>query len=194
MTKRLTEFINPRNLQIQLSDIAKGIGKPTEKLCLPEQAEDPNGWKWPEIFLVTIEGEGGRFCSYRVLECWLLAVIELLTSCMDSEELEELIAVTEAELASYCYPQLHREQLQEVLVQQKARLEDLKAKASSLIKAWDWAKGWERILTNCPNEKSLNIAVELFRMQKILFAEYPDVIESVRQIGRQHRACLQACA
>ncbi|HEY9853518.1 MAG TPA: hypothetical protein V6D28_28870 [Leptolyngbyaceae cyanobacterium] len=192
MTKRLTEFLNPKSLQIQLSDIAKGIGKPTDQLSLPKKAtEDPDSWKWPEIFLVAVEGEGGRFCSYRMLECWLLAVIELLTNCTDWERLEELIAVTEAELKSYCYPPTHKEQLQQVLVQQKARLADLKAKASGLMKAWDWAKGWERILRNCANEKSLNIAVELFRMQKLLFAEYPDVVESVRQIGRQQRVCLQ---
>ncbi|MFB2918257.1 MULTISPECIES: hypothetical protein [Aerosakkonema] len=194
MAKRLTEFVNPRNLQIQLSDIANGIGKPAETLSLPEQAEDPDGWKWPEIFLVTVEGEGGRFCSYRVLECWLLAVIELLTSCADWEQLEELIAVTEAELERYCYPLAHREQLQAVLVQQKARLEDLKVKATGLINAWDWAKGWERVLTNCPDEKALNMAVELFKTQKALFAEYPDAIESVRQVGRKQRRSLQLCA
>ncbi len=191
MAKHLTDFLDPRALNITLYDIAQGIKKPVEKVRLPEKAEKDEDWKWANIFLIVIEGERGRFCSYRVLQCWLEAVIQLLTSCMDWQTLAELIQATEAELQRFDYPEAHKQRLQEVLVQQKARLEELKAKAVGLMKAWEWARVWERMIKMCPDDQSLNIAVQLFKLQKSQFAAYPEVIDWVRQVGRQHRACLQ---
>lgn len=193
MAKQLTDFLSPRNLNITLSDIAQGIKRPVEKVHLPEKAEKDEDWKWENIFLIVVEGERGRFCSYRVLQCWREAVIQLLTSCMDWRTLAKLIELTEWELQRYDYPDAHEKRLQEVLMEQKARLEELKVKAAGLIRAWEWARGWEPVLRSCPDEPSLNIAVQLFKMQKLQFAAYQQVIEWVRGVGRQHRACLRGC-
>lgn len=192
MAKRLTDFLDPRTLDITLSDIAQGIKRPVEKVHLPEKAQKDEDWKWENIFLIVVEGERGRFCSYRVLRCWLEAVIQLLTSCMDWQTLAELIEVIEWELQRFDYPDAHEKRLQEVLVEQKARLEELKAKAVGLMKAWEWARVWERMIKMCAYEQSLNIAVQLFKSQKSQFGAYPEVIDWVRQVGRQHRACLRS--
>ena len=191
MAKHLTDFLDPRVLNITLYDIAQGIKKPVEKVHLPEKSEKDEDWKWANIFLIVIEGERGRFCSYRVLQCWLEAVLQLLTSCMDWQTLASLIQATEAELQRFDYPDAHKQRLQEVLVQQKARLEELKAKAVGLMKAWEWARVWERMIKMCPDDQSLNIAVQLFKLQKSQFAAYPEVIDWVRQVGRQHGAWMQ---
>ncbi len=191
MAKRLTDFLNPRTLDITRFDIAQGIKKTVEKVNIPRKAEKDEDWKWANIFLIVVEGERGRFCSYRVLRCWLEAVVELLTSCIDWQTLAELIEATEADLQRYHYPDAHKQRLQEVLVEQKARLEELIAKAADLMKAWEWARGWELVLRSCPDEQSLNIAVQLFKTQKLQFAAYQEVIEWVRGVGRQHRFCLR---
>ena len=188
MAKRLTDFINLKTLHITLDDIAQAVKKPAEKLYHPDRE-----WRWAHLFLVVVEGEGGRFGSYRALLCWLEAVINLLTSCNDWQILGEIIAATEAELNHYAYPDSHKQKLEEVLEQQKARLEELKAKAVGLIKAWEWAKSWERVIKLCPNEESLNMAVPLFKLQRTQFARYQDVITYVRQVGRQHREYLRSC-
>lgn len=183
MIKRLTDVLNPKTLNISLSDIANGIDMPVEKLYFPQ-----GNWQWANIFLVVVEGAGGRFCSYRVLRCWIDAVVELLTSCMDWETLAELIRVTEWELEHYNYPKSHKKCLQQVLVQQKARCEELIAQASESMKAWKWAQGWERVLKSCPDQASLDMAVQLFQIQTGQFAAYTDAIAWVADIGRQHRA------
>ncbi len=191
MAKRLTDFLDPRTLNITLSDIAQGIEQPVEKVYLPQKAQKAEDWKWANIFLVVVEGAGGRFCSYRVLRCWLEAVVNLLTSCMDCQTLTELIEVTGWELQHFNYPEAHKKQLQKVLEEQKARLEELLAQSSQLIKAWEWARGWEPILKSCLDEPSLDIAVQLFKTQRRQFAAYQEAIAWVQQVGRVHRACLQ---
>lgn len=183
MFKRLTDVLNPKTLNISLSDIANGIDMPVEKLYLPL-----SDWKWANIFLVVVEEAGGRFCSYRVLRCWLEAVVELLTNCMDWETLADLISVTEWELEHYNYPTSHKKRLQQVLVQQKARCEELIAQASESIKVWKWAQGWERVLQSCPDRASLDMAVQLFQIQTGQFAAYEEAIAWVADIGKQHRA------
>lgn len=190
MAKRLTNFLNPRTLKITLADIAQGINKPVEKLYRPKKAKTDADWKWANVFLVVVEGERARFGSYRVLVCWLEAVIELLSSCTDWQTLAELIAVTEWELQHYNYPEAHQQRLQEVLKAQKERLEELKVEAIKSLKAWEWAKGWEPILSSCADEAALNIAVQLLKIQKSQYAEYQDVIDWVRELGAQHRAAI----
>lgn len=191
MAKRLTDFLEPRSLKISLSDIAQGIERPIEKVYLSQKAEKAEDWKWANVFLVVVEGEGGRFGSYRALRCWLEAVMELLTSCMDWQTLAELIEVTEWELQHFNYPEAHKKQLQQLLVEQKARLEELKVKATGFMKAWEWARGWEPILKSCLDEPSLNIAVQLFKTQRRQFGQYQEAIAWVQGVGRQHRACLR---
>ena len=110
---------------------------------------------------------------------------------MDWQTLAELIEVTEWELQHFKYPEVHKQRLQFVLVQQRARLKELKAKASDSIAAWEWARGWEPILKSCPDESSLNIAVQLFKTQRRQFVEYQEAIAWVQQVGRKHRACLR---
>lgn len=183
MPLRLTNFLNPKTLEISLSDIAQGIDQPVGKLYLSEK-----DWKWANIFLVVVEGAGGRFCSYRVLQCWLSAVIELLTNCMDWQTLATLIEVTEWELQHYNYPSAHEKQLREVLAQQKVRLEELIVQASSVTKAWEWARAWEPVLLSCNDEPTLDIAVQLFTTQTRQFAQYTDAIAWVQQVGLEHRA------
>lgn len=78
-----------------------------------------------------------------------------------------------------------------VLVEQKPRLEELKAQTSDLIKAWEWARGWEPILKSCSDEPSLNIAVQLFKAQRRQFAAFEEAIAWVQGVGRQQRACLR---
>lgn len=191
MEKRLTHFLNPLTLHITLADVARGIERPVETIHLSKKVQKDEDWKWANMFLVVLEGEGGRFCSYRVLKCWLEAVVQLLSSCMDWQTLAELIDVTEWELQHFNYPEAHKQRLQFVLVQQKARLRELKAKASDSIKAWEWARGWEPILKSCPDESSLNIAVQLFKTQRQQFVVYVDAIAWVQELGRQQRACLR---
>lgn len=191
MAKRLTDFLDPRTLDITLSDIAQGIEQPVEKVNLPQKAQKAEDWKWANIFLVVVEGAGGRFCSYRVLRCWLEAVVNLLTSCMDCQTLAELIEVTQWELQHFNYPDAHKKRLQKVLVEQKARLEELRVQAYSSLKAWKWARGWEPIIKSCPDEPSLDIAVQLFKAQRRQYAAYQEAIAWVQQVGKQHRACLQ---
>lgn len=73
------------------------------------------------------------------------------------------------------------------------RLEELKAQAAGLIRAWNWARGWAPILKACPNESSLNIALQLYKTQKPQFAVFTDAIAWVVQIGRQQREYLRGC-
>ena len=191
MEKRLTDFLDPKTLHITLADVARGIERPVETVYVSEKVQKDEDWKWANVFLVVVEGEGGRFCSYRVLKCWLEAVVQLMSSCMDWQTLAELIEVTEWELQHFNYPEAHKQRLQKVLVQQRARLKELKAKASDSIAAWEWARGWEPVLRSCPDESSLNIAVQLFKTQRRKFVEYQEAIAWVQGVGRQHRACLR---
>lgn len=191
MAKRLTDFLDPRTLNITLSDIAQGIDVPLEKVYLPQKAQKAEDWKWANVFLVVVEGAGGRFCSYRVLRCWLEAVVNLLTSCMDWQTLASLIEVTEWELQHFNYPKAHKKRLQKVLLEQKARLEELRVQADSSIKAWEWARGWEPILKSCPDESSLDIAVQLFKTQRQQYAAYQEAIAWVQGVGKQHRASMR---
>lgn len=179
MEKRLTDFIDPRTLDIRIADLARGAEKPVEKVYTPQ-----TDWKWAHMCLIVVEGVGGRFVSYRVLRCWMEAVIELLTKCANWQILQELIEATEWELKHYDYPDTHRQQLQVVLVKQKARLKQLR-------EAWQWARGWERVIKNCLVEQSLNMAQRLFKEQKSQFEEYPEVLNWVRIVGRQHREYLR---
>lgn len=186
--KRLTEFLDPRTLNPTLSDIAQTVKKPVERTYLPEGKQ----WKWRDIFYAVIEGEGARFGSYRALLCWLEAVIQMLTSCTDWETLAEMIAAAEWELENYPYPKAHKQQLQQVLVEQKARLQELKAQATGLMKAWEWARGWAPVLESCPNQKTLNIALQLYTAQKSQFEPYPQVFDFIRQVGQQRREYLRS--
>lgn len=188
MKKGLTEFLDPRTLKPALSDIAQAVKKPVEKTYLPQSKQ----WKWRDMFYVVIEGEGAKFGSYRALVCWLTAVIQMLSCCTDWKTLAEMISAAEWELEHYPYPQAHKQQLQQVLLEQKARLEELKAQAADLIKAWEWAKGWTPVIESCPNQKTLNIAMQLYIAQKAQFKAYPEVFDFIRQIGRQRREYLRS--
>ncbi|MGB3206944.1 MAG: hypothetical protein WBB28_18320 [Crinalium sp.] len=190
MAKKLTAFIDPRTLKPTLSDISQAVKKPAEKLSTPTEKQ----WKWAAIFYAIVEGEGAIFGSYRRLNAWVEAVIRLLNTCNDWQTLEEIIASTEAELEHYRYRDEHKQQLQEVLTLAATRLQTLKEKAAGLIKAWNWARGWEAILRECRNEESLNIAVQLYKAQRQQFSDYPDAIANVIQSGKQHRQYLQASA
>ena len=72
------------------------------------------------------------------------------------------------------------------------RLQQLKQKAAGLIKAWNWARGWEPILKACRNEKSLNIALQLYKAQRQQFSDYPDAIANVIYSGKQRRQYLRS--
>jgi len=185
MAKRLTEFFDPRTLDITLSDIAQGMNKPLAKISLPE-----SDWKWSSIFLVIVEGHGGEFVSYRILQSWLNQVIQLLTNSNDWQELEELLEATIVEIEEYPYPESHKNQLHQVIEEQKIRLEELKEKGADLRRAWIWAKGWEPVIKYCLNQRSLNLANQLFDTQKESFSAYPVLIVWVREIGRLQRTNL----
>ncbi len=187
MKKRLTEFLDPRSLQPTISDIAQAVKKPGEKVCIPAQE-----WKWVDIFYVIIEGEGALFGSYRALECWLAAVIDMLTNCHNYQTLAEMITAVEWELQqNYRYSEEHKQRLESVLAAQKDRLEVLKAQAVGLIKAWEWAKAWEPLLKSCLNEKTLSTAVKLYAAQKLQYQEYPEVLNFIVQVGRKQRMHLR---
>jgi hypothetical protein len=187
--KRLTEFLDPRSLNPTLSDIAQALETPVEKVYLPEGKE----WKWPDMFYGVIEGEGAKFGSYRALVCWLEAIIQMLSSCNDWQTLEAMIEAAEWELQqNYPYPDEHKKRLQEVLAQQKVRLEELKAQAAGLIRAWEWARGWAPVLESCPNQKTLNLALQLYTAQKPQFEVYAQVFDFIRQVGRQRREYLRS--
>ena len=188
MKPSLTEFIDPRSLNPTLSDIAQAVKKPVEKVCLPEGKE----WKWPDMFYALVEGKGAKFGSYRALVCWLEAVIQRLTSCNDWQTLALMIKAAEWELEQdYPYPDEHKQRLNAVLEQQKIRLEELIAQAASLMKAWEWAKGWAPVLESCPNQKILDIALQLYTAQKPQFEAYPEVFDFIRLLGRQRREYLR---
>jgi len=188
MKKQLLEFLDSRSLKPTLSDIAQAIKKPVEKVYLPEGKE----WKWRDMFYVLVEGEGSKFGSYRALFCWLEAVTQKLTSCNEWQTLAEMIKAVEWELQqNYPYPDEHKKQLQLVLADQKARLEELKASSAGLTKAWQWAQSWEPVLESCPNQKTLNIALQLYTAQKQQFEAYAEVFDFIRQVGRQRREYLR---
>ena len=188
MGHRLTDFIDPRKLNITLADVARAVKKPEEKLYHPQKGE----WKWAYMFLIVVEGEGGHFGSYRALNIWLEAVFQLLTSCNDWQVLAKLIDATEWDLQHYAYTERNKTQLQEVLQQQKARLEELKSKAIGMIKAWEWAKLWERLIRACQDKESLRVADILFKLQRSQYAEYAEALAWVQRVGRQHWACVLA--
>ena len=187
MPKRLTEFLDPRTLNPTMADIAKAVKKPLEKLSVPTNKQ----WKWASVFYALVEGEGSRFGSYRALGCWVEAVVQMLRSCNDWQKLAELIDATEAELEIYPYRDEHKQLLGQVLVQQKVRYLKLKEQAAGSIRAWNWARGWAPVLQACPNEKSLNIALQLYKSQKQQFAAYAEAIAWVVQVGRQQRQYLR---
>lgn len=188
MPKRLSELIDPRTLNPTMSDIAQAVKKPVEKIYLPEGKE----WKWRDMFYVLVKGEGSKFGSYRALLCWLEAVIQKLTSCNEWQTLAEMIEAAEWELQQeYPYPEEHKKRLQQFLSNQKARMEELKAQAAGLIRAWEWAKGWAPVLECCPNQKTLNIALRLYTAQKAQFEAYSEVFNFIQQIARQRREHLR---
>ncbi len=188
MAKRLTEFLDPRGLNPSMSDIGQAVKKPMEKIYLPEGKE----WKWRDIFYTLVEGEGAKFGSYRALMCWLEAVIQMLTTCNDWQTLAEMIEAAEWELQQdYPYPNEHKQRLQQVLEAQKARLEELKAQTAGLMKAWEWARCWATVLESCPNQKSLNIALQLYTAQKPQFEAHSEVFDFIRLLGRQRREYLR---
>lgn len=187
MAKRLTEFLDPRTLGPSLDDIAQAVKRPVETVCVPTDKD----WKWGTMFYAVVEGEGAIFGSYRAVACWVEAMIQMLTSCNDWQTLEAMIAATVAELERYPYREAHKQQLREVLALATVRLEELKAQAAGLIRAWNWARGWALILKACPNESSLNIALQLYKTQNLQSVVFTDAIASVVQIGRQHREYLR---
>lgn len=189
MAKRLSEFLDPRTLDPSLDDIAQAVKRPVETVSVPTDKD----WKWGTMFYAVVEGEGGIFGSYRALACWVEAIIQMLTSCNDWQTLEAMIAATVAELERYPYCEADKQQLRQVLAVATVRLEELKAQAAGLIRAWNWARGWAPILKACPNETSLNIALQLYKTQKPQFSVFTDAIAWVVQIARQHREYLRGC-
>ena len=187
MARRLTEFLDPRTLDPTLDDIAQAVKRPVEKVCDPIDKD----WKWATMFYAVVEGQGAIFGSYRALLCWVEAIIQMLASCNDWQTLAEMIAATVAELERYPYGDESKQRLREVLALAKVRLYELKAQAARLIRAWNWARAWEPVLKSCPNENSLNIALQLYKTQKQQFAVFPEAITWVVQVGRQQREYLR---
>lgn len=188
MKKRLTKFLDPRSLNPTLSDIARALKKPVEKIYLPEGKE----WKWSNMFYGLVEGEGAKFGSYRAWGCWLEAVIQMLASCTDWQTLAEMIEAAEWELQQYPYPDEYKQRLNAVLEEQKVRLEEVIASSASLIRAWEWARGWAPVLESCHNQRTLNIALQLYTAQKPQFEAFSEVCDFIRQIGRQRREYLRS--
>lgn len=190
-SKRLIEVLNIRHISIPLTDIARGIERPVEEVYLPEpKSEDKStedAWKWPNLFLVVVAGEGGRFGSYRVLQSWMMAIIDLLENCHSWQVLEELIWLVEVDLMSYYYPLKHQQNLREVLDRQRLRVNELKGDLAGLDRAWEWARGWVSVIKSCLDEASLNAALQLFKSQKDQFADYPNVVDWVLEISKEHR-------
>jgi hypothetical protein len=195
MTERLTDYINPRSLKIVMADIAKGTGKSAHKLSFPKQKpkhEKPeDAWKWDYIFLIVVEGEGGLFCSYRILRCWLEAVIELLTRCTEWTALEKLIQLTEMDIETHAYTDENKQALREVLQQQKVRLQQLKAEAVSFEMAEQWARASVFLLRICMDKRSWNLAMQVYRAQKGQFEDYPELLEWVERVAREQELCLR---
>lgn len=189
MTERLTDYINPRSLKIVMADIAKGTGKAAHKLSFPKQKpkhEKPeDAWKWDYIFLIVVEGEGGLFCSYRILGCWLEAVIQLLAKCEEWTALENLIKLTEMDIETHAYTDANKQALREVLQKQKVRLQQLKAEAISFEEALERARWWVFVLRSCMNKRCWNLATKLKDSQKGYFENYPELLESVERVARE---------
>ena len=187
MIDLLTDYINPRDLKIVMADIAKGTGKAAHTLSFPKQKpkhEKPeDAWQWDYIFLIVVEGEGGLFCSYRILRCWVEAVIHLLARCKEWTALEKLIKVTEMDIETHAYTDVNKQALREALQQQKVRLQQLKAQAISFEKALERARWWVFVLKSCKNKRYWNLAKKLQDSDKGYFENYPELLEWVERVA-----------
>ncbi|WP_017721755.1 hypothetical protein [Kamptonema formosum] len=187
MKELLTDYINPRYLTIVMDDIANGTGKSAHTLSFPKQKpkhEKPeDAWKWDYIFLIVVEGEGGLFCSYRILRCWLESVIHLLAKCGEWAELEKLIKLTEMDIETHAYTDANKQALRAVLQKQKVRLQQLKAKAITFEKALERAKWWVFLFKSCMSKRYWNLANKLKDVHKGYFDHYPELLEWVEQVA-----------
>lgn len=187
MKELLTNYINPRYLTIVMDDIATGTGKAAHTLSFPKQKpkhEKPeDAWKWDYIFLIVVEGEGGLFCSYRILRCWLEAVIQLLAKCTEWRALEKLIKLTEMDIETHAYTDANKQALRAVLQQQKVRLQQLKAKAISFEKALEQARWWVLVLRSCMTQRYWKWANKQKDSQKGYFDHYPELVEWVERVA-----------
>lgn len=173
------KFINLAQLKHALTsaEMAPVIG------VAAEQVLDWHDYKGRLV--VSISGRGGRFVSYwqlsRAIE-WLVQAIE---TCSDSATWFQLQKWIQAVWKRYKYSPEAKEQVEQALQQQQARLEDR-------AEAEDKANSFVTIIGDCREHKSLDLAGQLFYRQRSQFEKYPDLLERVMEAGLQQRAYLHS--
>ncbi|MBD2099717.1 hypothetical protein [Leptolyngbya sp. FACHB-261] len=95
--RNLSTVIDPRKLQILLSDIAAYLGISPSLILRFEQ--------WAQVLFVHRQDRGGQFISYRKLACWLEACIEAIRTCKTHQALQALAAILKTEIQRFDYPQ-----------------------------------------------------------------------------------------
>jgi hypothetical protein len=173
------KFINITQFKYALTsnEIASVIASAAEKVL------DWHDYKGRLV--VSISGRGGRFVSYwqlsRAVE-WLVQAIE---SCWDSATWFQLQKWIQAAWKRYRYSPEAKQQVEQALQQQQARLEER-------AKAEDKANLFVNIISDCQEHKSLDLAGQLFSLQRSQFEKYPDLIERVMEAGQRQRGYLQS--
>jgi hypothetical protein len=174
-----TKFINVTQLKQALTstEMATILG------LAADQVLDWHDYKGRLV--VSISGRGGRFVSYWQLNRAVEWLVQAIKTCWDSATWLQLQKWIKTVWKGFKYSPEAREQVEQALQQQQARLEDR-------AKPEDKANLFVNIIRDCRDHRCLDLAGQLFSRQRAQFNKYPDLIERVMEAGLQQRAYLRS--
>lgn len=133
--------------------------------------------------VVRISGRGGRFVSYWQLSRAVDWLVQAIANCWDTATWLQLQKWIQAAWKRFKYSPEAKQQVEQALQQQQARLEERP-------KAEEKANLFVKIISDCQDHKSLDLAAQLFCRQRSQLEKYPDLIEHITSAGKQQRAYL----
>lgn len=175
-------LINPMQFPVRrvLQEVARELNISTERIEVVGCCEFR---LW-----VNIQGVGGRFVSYRRLPIWLDAAIDLIKSCNNLEDLQQLGNLFQIELQEYSeqYNPKTIETLRSTWKQRRNYLQAEEIRLAPIIarqqQAQRWQTGWLQVLHYTHNREFLQFVMAEIQRQKQQFQDLPDVVEAVEQI------------
>ncbi|MFW6264120.1 MAG: hypothetical protein ACOC3E_01180 [Cyanobacteriota bacterium] len=146
---------------------------------------------WKHQLWVKIKGVGGKFVSYRRLSLWMQQGIAAIGKCQSQAELEKLAALFRLELNAYG-KQYSSEAIQQWRSVWWAKYQEIKAEAerlkpiqARLEEAEKWQESWRYLLACSRNCNALKRLATDIEEQREMFADVPDVINTVKALWQQ---------
>lgn len=133
----LFKRVQPQKFLITPELIAQYLGIPVTDIFRVE--------KWKYIVFVHRRGRGGQFISYRQLKPWLEKIIDLIKSCLQTEQLSKIASGLKQEWRKFKkhYPEEIKGRLRGILAQKRDSLLKQQQKYLENIENLLSSIGWE---------------------------------------------------